>query len=92
METWMLIVLGLLAVWNLITFIMYAVDKSRAKNRGWRIKESTLVLVAFLMGGVGAFCGMTLLRHKTKHIKFTLLVPVAVVVNIGVLVAVWMVF
>lgn len=89
MEQIFLIIAGVLLVWNLCTFIMYAVDKSCAKSNKWRISEATLIAVAFLMGGIGAVLGMSLLRHKTKHIKFKLLVPLAVIVNVGVLVAVW---
>jgi len=82
-----LVIAGVLLIWNLCCFILYAVDKSRAKNNKWRISEATLIAVAFLMGGLGAFLGMHFLRHKTKHIKFTLLVPVALVINIAVVVA-----
>ena len=81
-----LIIAGVLLIWNLCTFILYAVDKSRAKNNKWRISEATLVGVAFLMGALGAFLGMSLLRHKTKHIKFKVLVPVALVINVAVVV------
>ena len=88
MEQIYLIAAGVLLVWNLCVLILYALDKSRAKNNKWRISEATLIAVAFLMGGIGAFLGMSLLRHKTKHLKFRLLVPLAVVVNV-VVVAVW---
>ena len=85
------ILLGLLLLWNVVTYAMYAVDKSRAKSGKWRIKEKTLILVAFFMGGFGAFLGMKILRHKTQHIQFKILVPLGIVVNIGVLAAVWFV-
>jgi len=86
MELVALIAIGVLVLWNVVTFLMYSIDKRRAKTNAWRIKESTLIAVAFLMGGVGAFLGMMLLRHKTKHLKFRLLVPLGVIVNIGVIV------
>ena len=89
MEHIYLIIAGVLVVWNVCTFIMYAVDKSRAKNNKWRISEATLIAIAFLMGGIGAFLGMRVLRHKTQHIKFKLLVPIAVVVNIAVVIAIF---
>lgn len=60
---------------NLATFIVYGIDKWKAKHGRWRIKEATLLWLAFLMGGLGALLGMQLLRHKTKHMKFNLLVP-----------------
>jgi len=77
-----------IVIWNVITFALYAIDKKRAKNNEWRIKEATLIACAFLMGGIGAMVGMSVLRHKTQHIKFKLLVPIATVLNIAIVVAV----
>jgi len=89
MELIYLIVAGVLVIWNVCTFIMYAVDKSRAKNNKWRISEATLIAVAFLLGGIGALLGMHVLRHKTQHVKFKVCVPLAVVINIAVIVAIF---
>ena len=85
----LLIVAAILALWNIITFIMYGLDKSKAKKKQWRISETTLLMVAFFMGGIGAFLGMTFLRHKTQHMKFKVLVPLAIAFNIGVMVLGW---
>ncbi|MBQ6078111.1 MAG: DUF1294 domain-containing protein [Clostridia bacterium] len=78
-----------LGVMNLITFIVYAVDKRIAqKNRGGRrVPERTLLLLAFCGGCIGALLGMYLLRHKTKHAKFVVLVPVAVLLWVAAFVA-----
>lgn len=73
---------------SIITFALYAVDKNRAKNNKWRISEATLIACAFFMGGIGAMIGMNVLRHKTQHLKFKLLVPIAVIFNIAIVVAV----
>ena len=75
-----------IAIWNFITFIIYSIDKSRAAKGKWRTSEATLLACAFLMGGFGAALGMRLLRHKTKHLKFKILMPLAIIVNIGVVV------
>ena len=77
-----------IVLWNIVTFALYALDKSRAKNNKWRISEATLIACAFLLGGLGAMVGMRVLRHKTQHTKFKLLVPIAVILNIAVVVAV----
>ena len=69
-------------MWNIITFALYGIDKGRAKMNQWRISEATLITCAFLMGGIGALLGMNVFRHKTKHLKFKLLVPLAVIVNV----------
>ncbi|MCL2400264.1 MAG: DUF1294 domain-containing protein [Defluviitaleaceae bacterium] len=84
-----LILAIILVLWNIATFSLYAIDKGRAKAGKWRISEATLITVAFLMGGIGALLGMNVLRHKTKHLKFKVLVPLAVVLNIGVVVALY---
>ena len=55
---------------SLVAFILYGVDKQRAKQGKWRIKESVLLGVSFLGGSVGALIGMKAFRHKTKHRYF----------------------
>ncbi|MCL2360765.1 MAG: DUF1294 domain-containing protein [Defluviitaleaceae bacterium] len=76
---------GVLILWNIITFSMYYADKRKAEKNKWRIKERTLILIAFLMGGIGALLGMYLLRHKTQHTSFKLLVPIGLVLNLLVI-------
>ncbi len=76
------IVLIWLLVANLLGFILMGADKQRARNRSWRISEQKLLLVAFLGGGVGSIAGMLLFHHKTKHMKFILLVPIAIILNL----------
>lgn len=70
-------VLGYLVVMTLVGFISMGIDKQRARERGWRIPERTLLLIAFIGGGIGSFLGMRFFRHKTKHGKFTWLLPIA---------------
>ncbi|MCL2527000.1 MAG: DUF1294 domain-containing protein [Defluviitaleaceae bacterium] len=75
-------------VMNIVTFGLYAIDKRRAIKKEWRISEATLILCAFLMGGIGAALGMRIIRHKTDKPKFKILVPVAVVLNLVLIYAV----
>ncbi len=75
-----------IALWNVATFLLYGTDKYKAVKHGWRISENTLLFCAFLMGAAGALLGMTMFRHKTKHLKFKLLVPLALLVNAGVII------
>jgi len=72
-----------LAVWNIIVFAMYGLDKRNAKRGGSRISEKTLLLSTALMGGLGALVGMNLFRHKTKRLKFKIGVPLLLIVNIA---------
>lgn len=69
---------------NLIAFIMFGVDKFKASHDLWRIPESTLILFAFLGGAIGALAGMKVFHHKTRKIKFRILIPAALVFNIAV--------
>ena len=62
----------LLAVFvlSLIAFVLYCIDKWRAKRGAWRIKESLLLGFGFFGGAAGALLAMRLVRHKTKHWYF----------------------
>lgn len=59
-----------LVVGSLISFVLYGVDKAKAKKKAWRIPEKVLLLWGFLCGSVGALAAMQLFRHKTKHFYF----------------------
>ena len=77
------ILLAVLLLVNLLAFALYGIDKLKAKKGAWRIPESTLLLVAFLGGSLGALLGMELFRHKTKHAKFKVLVPLFLILHIA---------
>ena len=57
---------------NAAGLLLMLVDKWKAKKNRWRVRESTLLMVAALGGSVGCLIGMYLFRHKTQHLKFTL--------------------
>ncbi len=76
------IIIGLLIVINIVAFLMYGIDKSKAKRGAWRIPEATLLGIAFLGGSVGAFLGMRVFRHKTKHARFVIGVPAMLIFHI----------
>ena len=73
-----------LIIWNIIVFAVYGLDKQKAQQRKRRISEEMLLLSAALMGGIGALLGMHVFRHKTKHLKFKISVPLLIVLNIAV--------
>lgn len=75
---------GYLVLMNLAAFALYALDKRRAQRRMWRVPEATLLLAAALGGSLGALLGIHLLRHKTKYLKFTVLVPLFFCVHAAV--------
>ena len=51
-------------------------DKLKAKKKKWRIPEATLMTVAAVGGSIGSLAGMYTFRHKTRHPKFTIGIPV----------------
>ncbi len=61
---------------NLIAFILYGIDKRRAKKRYWRIPERRLIGIAVIGGSIGALLGIRVFHHKTLHKKFTVGIPV----------------
>ena len=60
---------------NLIAFVAMGVDKRCARRHQWRIRERTLLLLAALGGSLGAWAGMAVFRHKTRHNRFRFGVP-----------------
>ena len=76
------ILLVYLLLINAIGFLLMLVDKYKAKRNLWRIPEATLIGVAALGGSIGAIAGMNLFRHKTKHAKFYIGLPVILALQI----------
>ena len=74
----------IITVWNIIVLGMYGLDKHRAKHGSHRISEKTLIIITALIGVLGALVGMYIFRHKTKHLKFVIGVPLLLVFNIAV--------
>ncbi len=70
---------------NVITFIVYGIDKLKAKEHWWRISEATLLLLAVIGGSLGAWAGMYVFHHKTKHKKFKWGVPAILLLQLALL-------
>lgn len=69
---------------NAVGFVFMLVDKRRAQKNLWRISESTLLTVAILGGSIGSFAGMRLFHHKTRKPKFSIGIPVIIILQIAV--------
>lgn len=67
---------------SVISFITYAIDKSKAKRNAWRIKESNLHLLSLLGGWPGAGLAQQWLRHKSSKKEFRLFYWLTVLVNV----------
>ena len=77
----MSILVWYLAAINFTTWVVYGLDKGRAKSGKWRIPERTLLLLALAGGSLGAPAGMIMFRHKTRKPKFYISVPVMFVAH-----------
>lgn len=76
------IISGILLTLNLLTFIIYGIDKFKAKKSKWRIPESTLLLLAVIGGSIGAWLGLQVWRHKTQHKKFYIGIPMILTLQV----------
>ena len=72
----------LLAV-NIATFLLYGIDKYKAKKSKWRISEVTLLTMAAIGGSIGAWAAMRLWHHKTMHKKFKYGIPIIIITQIA---------
>ncbi len=70
-----------LLIINIIAFVLFFMDKQKAKKDKWRIKESTLHIVGFLGGITGSIAAMILFHHKTKKPKFIIITIIALLFN-----------
>lgn len=87
------IILFILAIYliliNLIAVIVTIYDKLCAVKRRWRVKESTLLLLSALGGSISMYITMLLIRHKTRHKKFMLGIPLILIVQLIIAFLIW---
>lgn len=74
--------LGYLVIINIISFFNMKSDKQFAIKNQRRISEKTLFTYSILLGATGTYIGMYKFRHKTKHLKFTVGIPVCIILNL----------
>lgn len=72
-----------LLVVNTLTFLLYGIDKYKAKKARWRISEATLLMMAVIGGSIGAWAGMRLWHHKTMHKKFKYGIPLIILLQVA---------
>jgi len=66
---------------SLISFIIVGIDKLKSKKGDWRVREATLIILAFLGGAIGVLIGMVFFNHKTKKQKFYIGIPAIYILN-----------
>jgi uncharacterized membrane protein YsdA (DUF1294 family) len=72
-----------LAVVNVLAFILYGIDKYKAKHDRWRIREARLIGIALIGGSVGAWLGMRVWHHKTLHKQFKYGIPLILILQVA---------
>ena len=70
-----------LMIWNLVVFLVYGLDKGKARKGSYRISEKTLLMMTYVGGGLGAWAGGTHFRHKTQKKYFQLAWAVGVLID-----------
>ena len=80
-DTWGTIVCYLCII-NTIGFFLMGIDKWKARNKQWRVAEKTFFAVSLLGGSLGTWIGMYVFRHKTKHQRFVILMPLICIVHV----------
>ena len=77
------IILGYLLAVNITSFLLYGIDKYKAKKGRWRISEATLLLMAVIGGSIVAWGGMRIWHHKTMHKMFKYGIPVIIIFQVA---------
>ena len=74
-----------LIVINIVTFLVYGIDKWKAKQGSRRISEVSLLILAVIGGCIGALLGMKIWHHKTMHKKFKYGLPMILLAQIALI-------
>ena len=72
----------IIVIINIVTFIIYGIDKYKAKKGKWRIPENSLIGLAIIGGSIGAYIGMRVWHHKTMHLKFKYGIPLIIIIQL----------
>lgn len=76
-------------IWNLLVFMIYGIDKSKARKGAWRIPEKYLLSFAFLCGGFGAWLAGITFHHKTRKWYFKTVWFLGIVTTLVALYLIW---
>ena len=80
------LILLYLTIINAAGFLLMLIDKQKARRGAWRIPEATLIWIAILGGSIGSLIGMYFFRHKTRHLKFVMGIPVILFAQLALLI------
>lgn len=74
-----------LIIINIMTFLVYGIDKWKARKAMWRVREASLFMLAVLGGSIGARLGMKVWHHKTQHKKFRYGIPAIIIIQLVII-------
>lgn len=89
MEIYSQLLLIYFVIINLVSIIVTISDKRKAIKRKWRVPESTLLLLSAMGGSVAMYLTMQIIRHKTKHKKFMIGIPLIFIIQCLLIFLVW---
>ena len=75
-----------LMIISIIAVIMTVSDKTKARKHKRRIPEKTLFLTAALGGSAAMYLTMLTIRHKTKHKRFMIGLPLIIILQIVIVI------
>ena len=76
-------------IWNLLVFMVYGIDKSKARKGAWRIPEKILLTIALVCGGFGAWLAGVIFHHKTRKWYFKTVWFLGIVTTLVALYLIW---
>lgn len=74
-----------LIIISIVTFLVYGIDKWKARKAMWRVREASLLMLAILGGSIGAWLGMKVWHHKTQHKKFRYGIPAIIIIQLVII-------
>ena len=74
-----------LIIINIVTFLVYGIDKWKARKAMWRVREASLLMLTVLGGSIGAWLGMKVWHHKTQHKKFRYGIPAIIIIQLVII-------
>ena len=90
MQIWAAAALAALTAVNIAGFAVCAADKRAAVHNRRRVRESTLFALALIGGAAGVYIAMLAFRHKTRKIKFSVLIPIVLLAQAALIL--WILF
>ncbi|NLZ54446.1 MAG: DUF1294 domain-containing protein [Thermoanaerobacteraceae bacterium] len=79
------LIVGTIALINVLAFILIGIDKYKSKRNRWRISEKTFFTVSVFGGSAGVLIGMYFFRHKTRHLNFVWGIPTILILQVAVI-------